>query len=161
METFLQPGRAIVHIRPSPRALVRTALKAFLVVLVVGVPLAFWKGTTPEKLTNGLLAASLIVPALIAFLSLIVQPLGLSVLPEGLVGRSFWGPRKLLLWSEIEELRIDPSSGVDLLMIVGRRDEPTLWTLPSVIEDQEFQRLAAQFAGAGHPIVLTSAFGGA
>lgn len=159
METFLEPGRAIVHIRPSPRALLRTALKAFLVVVVIGVPLALWKGTTPEKLTNGLLAASLIVPVLLAFLSLVVQPLGLSVLPEGVVGRSFWGPRKLLLWSEIDELRVDPSSGIDLLMIVGRDDRPTLWTLPSVIEDHEFQRLAAQFAGAGHPIVLTSSFG--
>lgn len=161
METFLEPGRAIVHIRPSPRAMVPPALKAMVVIAVVGVPLALWKGTTPEKLTNGLLAVSLLFPVLIGFLSLVVLPLGLSVLPEGVVGRSFWGPRKLLGWSEIEELRIDPSSGVDLLMIVGRGDGPTLWTLPSVIEDHEFQRLAAQFAGAGHPIVLTSTFGSA
>ena len=97
----------------------------------------------------GLCAVSLVVvlPAGLAFLALLVliglavQPFGLALHAEGLVGRSFWGPRRFLAWEEIAGLRTDGSSGVAFLILESGGEAPSLWTLPEVVWDPEFQRL--------------------
>ncbi len=144
----------MIVIRPSLGGMVRISFKLFVLVAVVAGPLAWWKGRTPAELLNGLMGTAAAFTVLALFLALVVRPLGLRVYPTGLVGRTFWGPRKLLPWQGIAALQADHASGVTLIMITSTGDGPTLWTLPDVIEHPELQRLAWQFAGADNPIVL-------
>lgn len=132
----------------------RFSFRLFLLMTLIAAPMALWKGRTPLELLNGLLAAAAVFGVLTVFLTLVVRPLGLRVHPAGIVGRTYWGPRRLLPWESIGELQTDGASGVTLVMITAKGEGPTLWTLPDVVEHPELQRLAHQFAGAESPIVL-------
>jgi hypothetical protein len=153
MEVAPELGHRLATIRPSAAPMVRVALRVFGMVLFIGLPLALWKGRTAGEIANGLCAAALLIPALTVFLTVVVQPLGLQVHTAGLAGRTFWGARRSLAWDRIAELRTDATSGVTLLLIVGRNDDPILWTLPDVVDRPEFQHLACQLGTPESPLV--------
>jgi len=133
--------------------MVRVALRVFAMIVLIGLPFAWFAGRTVGEIANGLVAASLVIPALTVFLTVVVQPLALGVHTAGIMGRTFWGARRHLAWNRVTELRADASSGVTLLQIVGRSGDPVLWTLPDVIERPEFQHLASQLATPESPLV--------
>ncbi len=138
--------------------MVRLSFQIFGWMLLFVVPLAYFKGLSVEHVARGALAAAAVFACLGPFLALVVQPLGLHVHAEGIVGRTFWGPRRFLSWAEIGEQTIDGSSGVAFLWIHSRNgDQSPLCTVPDVATRPEFQRMALQLGGADCLIVAPDA----
>ena len=107
-----------------------------------------------ERMVRGLPATAVVFVVLYGFLRACAWPFSLRVHQEGLVGRSFWGPLRFVRWQDIVGLRADASSGLTFLIIEAAGGQPSLWTLPDVVDRDEFQRLARGLAPPQSPILL-------
>ena len=143
----------LASFRPSLRPMATSLAWIFVPLLVLLVAVSAFQGLNPLRLAGP--AAIFAVSPMLVWL--LVQMMGLVVYQEGVSGRTYWGRRAQIPWREITSLRFDGSSGIRFLVIEASSDSPSLYTLPDVVANAEFQRLANAHCEAWQSIFETVA----
>ena len=147
-------GAPLATFRPTLAPICRLVLGLFMVLTVIAVPAALFKGHPLLHTLRGLLVAAPFFAALVPLFGALVWPLGVSLYAEGIQGRCTWGRKIFIPWAEISEVITHDSSGMLFLIIKAGALGSDIWTLPDVVSRGEFQRLVSGLASPENPLLV-------